>query len=115
MQGACVAGWATAYFFPTDPALDPSTGAAVIDRANLDGGHLFGVMIPGALLGVLGIVLVAVGLLRSHAVPHWVPLLSLTTVLTFAIPGNGVFGLVTAVPMTTAAVGIAYYVWRRAA
>ena len=48
---------------------------------------------------IVGTVLLAVGLLRSHAVPKWVPILSLATLLTFVIPGNGLAGLITSVPM----------------
>ena len=113
MQGAGVAAWAGAYFFPTDSAVDPAAGTAVIEAANQDSVHLFAVMIPGALLVVVGTVLVAVGLLRSHAVPKWVPILSLATLLTFVIPGNGLAGLITSVPMAAASIGLGYYAWRR--
>jgi hypothetical protein len=113
MQGAGVAAWAGAYFFPTDPGVDAATGAAVIDQANQDSIHLFAVMIPGALLVVVGTALLSVGLLRSHAVPKWVPILALATVLTFVIPGNGLAGLITSVPMAAAAIGLGYYAWRR--
>ena len=41
------------------------------------------------------------------------PWLSLATVPTFVIPGNGLIGLVTAVPMAAASVGLGYYAWRR--
>ncbi|MEV0290903.1 hypothetical protein AB0H36_42820 [Kribbella sp. NPDC050820] len=38
----------------------------------------------------------------------------LTIVATFVVPGNGVAGLITALPMTAASLGTAYYAWRRA-
>jgi hypothetical protein len=104
------AGWAAAYYFATAPGVDPS----VIDRINDDSAHLFGVMIPGALLVALGTVIQAVGLWRSHAVPRWIPLFWLTIVATFVVPGNGIAGLLTAVPMTAASLGTAYYAWRQA-
>lgn len=104
------AGWAAAYYFATAPGVDPS----VIDRINDDPAHLFGVMIPGALLVALGTVIQAVGLWRSHAVPRWIPLLWLTIVATFVVPGNGIAGLLTALPMTAASLGTAYYAWRQA-
>jgi hypothetical protein len=47
-------------------------------------------------------------------VPRWIPLLWLTIVATFIVPGNGIAGLATAVPMTAAALGTSYYAWRRA-
>ena len=111
MQAIGVAGWAAAYFYPTDPNVAATAGTAVIDQLNSDSGHLFGVLIPGALLVVLGTVFQAVGLLRSHALPRWVPLLSLTAVLTFVVPGNGALGLLTALPMSAAAIALAYHAW----
>ncbi|MEV8375287.1 hypothetical protein AB0P21_21310 [Kribbella sp. NPDC056861] len=105
------AGWAAAYYFATAAGVDPS----VIERVNDDSAHVFGVMIPGALLVALGTVIQAVGLWRSGAVPRWIPVLWLTIVATFVVPGNGVAGLLTAVPMTAASLGTAYYAWRRAA
>ncbi|TCO34603.1 hypothetical protein EV652_102670 [Kribbella steppae] len=104
------AGWAAAYYFATAPGVD----ASVIERINDDSAHLFGMLIPGALLIALGTVIQAVGLWRSHAVPRWIPLLWLTIVATFIVPGNGVAGLLTALPMTAASLGTAYYAWRRA-
>lgn len=104
-----VAGWAAAYYFATAPGVDPS----VIERVNDDSAHVFGVMIPGALLVAVGTVIQAVGLWRSGAVPRWIPLLWLTIVATFVVPGNGIAGLITAVPMTAASLGTAYYGWRR--
>ncbi|GAA1617431.1 hypothetical protein GCM10009789_84230 [Kribbella sancticallisti] len=103
------AGWAAAYYFATAPGVDPG----VIERINADQAHLFEVTIPGALLVALGTVIQAAGLWRSHAVPRWIPLFWLTSVATFVVPGNGVAGLITAVPMTAAGLGTAYYAWRR--
>lgn len=115
LQGAGVAGWAAAYFFPTDPGLDAGIGDAVIQAANNDTGHLFAFMIPGAALVLLGTILQCVGLFRSHAVPAWVPVLLLFIVLTFVIPGDGLTGLLTSVPMAVGAIGLGYHAWRAAA
>ncbi|MEV0797884.1 hypothetical protein AB0I34_09350 [Kribbella sp. NPDC050281] len=104
------AGWAAAYYFATAPGVD----ASVIERINDDSAHLFGVMIPGALLVAVGTVIQAVGLWRSHAVPRWIPVLWLTIIATFVVPGNGIAGLLTALPMTAASLGTAYYAWRQA-
>jgi hypothetical protein len=104
------AGWAAAYYFATAPGVD----ASVIERINDDSAHVFGVMIPGALLVAVGTVIQVVGLWRSRAVPRWIPLLWLTIVPTFIVPGNGVAGLITALPMTAASLGTAYYAWRKA-
>ncbi len=112
LQATGVSGWASAYFYPTDPSLDSSVGSAVIEAANSDQGHLFGFLIPGALLVVLGTVLQCVSLLRAHVVPVWVPAGLLFAVLTFVVPGDGVLGLVTSIPMALGAIGLAYFAWR---
>jgi hypothetical protein len=105
-----VGGWAAAYYFTTAPGVDPS----VIERVNNDMGHVLGALIPGSMLVAIGTVLQAVGLLRSRAVPRWIPVLWLVIVATFIVPGNGAAGLITAVPMSAAALGTAYYAWRKA-
>jgi hypothetical protein len=113
LQAVGVAGWASAYFYPTDPSIDRAIGSAVIEAVNNDQGHVFALLIPGALLVVVGTVLQCVGLLRAHVVPVWVPVAALFTLLTFVIPGNGLAGLVTAVPMAAAAIGLGYFAVRR--
>ena len=115
LQATGGAGWASAYFYPTDPSLDPGVGSAVIDAANNDLAHLFGFLIPGALLVVLGTVIQCVGLFRAHVVPVWVPIGLLFAVITFLVPGNGALGLVTSVPMAVGAIGLGYFAWRRVA
>ncbi|WP_328328430.1 hypothetical protein OHA70_03505 [Kribbella sp. NBC_00382] len=104
-----VGGWASAYYFATAPGVDPS----VIERVNDDPAHIFAVMISGSLLVALGTVIQAVGLWRSAAVPRWIPVLWLTIVATFVVSGNGVAGLITALPMTAAGLGTAYYAWKK--
>ncbi len=112
LQATGVAGWASAYFYATDPSLERSIGSAVIDAANNDQGHLFAFLVPGALLVVLGTAAQCIGLFRAHVVPVWVPIALLFTVLTFIVPGNGALGLVTSIPMAAGSIGLAYYVWR---
>ncbi len=112
LQATGVAGWASAYFYATDPALEPSVGSAVVAAANGDQAHLFGLLVPGALLVVLGTVLQSVGLLRAHVVPRWIPVGLLFTVLTFVVPGSGAVGLLTSLPMAAGAIGLAWAVWR---
>jgi len=111
LQATGVAGWASAYFHPTDPSVETSVGSAVIEAANNDQGHLFAFLIPGALLVVLGTVLQCVGLFRAHVAPVWVPIALLFTVITFIVPGNGVLGLITTIPMAVGAIGLGYYAW----
>jgi hypothetical protein len=67
-----------------------------------------------ALLVVLGTVLQCIGLFRAHVVPVWVPICLLVSVLTFLVPGNGVLGLVTSIPMAAGAIGLGYVTWRHA-
>ncbi|MET9271125.1 hypothetical protein [Kribbella sp. NPDC003557] len=110
-QAVGVAGLATAYYFAT--GVDAAAGTAVIDSANDDLLHLFGLMLAGALLAALGTVVQVVGLWRSHTVPWWVSALVLFIVISFVVPGNGWVGLVVQVPMAAGAIAIAYYAWRR--
>jgi hypothetical protein len=112
VQGVAVAGWAVAYFFPTDPSLD-GAGRAVFDVVNDDIAHIFALMIPGAALALVGQVLQAVALFRARVVPTWVPWASLAVVPTFVIPGNGLAGLITSIPTAAAAVALGYHAWRR--
>ena len=100
-----------AYFFATEPTLGTDVGTSVFAGINNDQGHLLGVLIPGALMAIVGQILQAVGLLRSRAVPRWVPIASMFALLTVVVPGNGVVGLVTSLPMT--AIAIAYFAYRR--
>jgi hypothetical protein len=108
-----VGGWAATYYFAT--GVDASIGTPLMERIADDTFHLFGAMMIGSLLVAVGTVIQSVGLLRSHVVPRWVPLLWLTIIFTFVIPGNGWVSLITALPMTAAAIGLGYYGWRRTA
>lgn len=112
VQGVAVAGWAVAYFFPTDPSLGGS-GQAVFAVVNDDIAHIFALMIPGAALALFGQVLQAVALFRARVVPVWVPWVLLAIVPRFVLDGNGLLGLVTEVPLAAAAVGLGFYAWRR--
>lgn len=115
LQAVGVAGWASAYFYPTDPSVEKSVGTAVIEAANNDQAHLFAFLIPGAALVLLGTVLQCVGLFRAHAVPVWVPIALLFVVITFIVPGDGLLGLVTSIPMAVGAIGLGYFAVRSVA
>ena len=112
-QGVGVAGWATAYFFPTDPSLDPAAGHQAIKVVNDNIGYVFTVMITGAALAIVGQIAQAIGLPRAKVVPVWIPIGLLTAILTFLVPGNGVIGLITALPMAIAACALGWYAYRR--
>lgn len=114
LQAVGVAAWAATYYFPTDSSLDPAVGKAAFDAANNDAAHMFGVMIPGAMLVILGTVFQVVGMFRSRALPRWIPVLALTVGLTFFIEGNGWMGLLSSIPLAVTTIGLAYYAWRRA-
>ena len=109
LQTVGVAGWAAAYYFATAPGVDQS----VVGRINDDTAHLFGLVIAGALLAAVGTVVQGVGLLRSRVLPRWVPIASMTVVLTFVLPNSGPAGLVTSVPMTAGAIALAWFAWKR--
>jgi hypothetical protein len=111
VQGVGVAGWATAYFFPTDPALDPTAAHQAFETVNDNIAYVFSVMITGAVLALIGQVFQAVGLLRAKVVPVWVPIGLMTAVLTFVIPGNGVVGLLTALPMAISAGALGWFAY----
>lgn len=42
------------------------------------------------------------------------PAATLFTLITFVVPGDGVAGLITSLPMAAAAIGLAVHAWRRA-
>lgn len=115
LQAVGVAGWASAYFYATDPSVEQAYGSAVVEAANADQAHLFGFLAPGALLVVVGTVLQCVGLFRSRVVARWVPVALLFSVLTLLVPGDGALGLLTSIPMAAGAVGLGLAVARRGA
>ena len=92
--------------------LEAASGTRLLDRVGEDP-RLFAVALPGAVLVALGTVAQAVGLLRSRALPRWVPLLSLTIVLSFFVPGSGVAGAIAGIPVAAAAIALGYFAWRR--
>ena len=113
VQGTGVAGWASAYFYPTDSSVDKAVGSAVIEAANDDQAHLFGLLGVGAVLVIVGSVLQAVAMFRAKVVPVWVPIGTLFAIITLLVPGNGVLGLITSLPMAAAAIALGYYALRR--
>ena len=112
VQAAGLAGWAAAYFFPTDPAVAAAAGRAVIEAANADEAHLIALVPIGMGLVVVGTVLQCVGLFRAKVVPAWLPVAALFVMLTFVVPGYGMASLIASVPMAAAAVGLAYHALR---
>lgn len=111
-QCAGLAGWAAAYFFPTDPDVPATAGTAVIVAANADEAHLVALVPIGMALMVLGGICQAVGLFRAKVVPVWIPVAVLFVVLIFVVPGFGVASLITSLPQAAAACGLAWYAVR---
>jgi hypothetical protein len=113
MQAVGLAGFAAAYFYPSDPSVSHDAGAAVFSSIAQDHAHLLAIQLPGHLLSTIGIVVQAVALFRSKAVPAWVPIVSLSILVTYVIPGSHVIGLVTQLPLAATCLGLAYYARRR--
>ena len=113
VQAVGVAGWQSAYYYATDPAVDEAMGAAVVEAANDDQGHLFALLIAGAVLVIVGTVLQVVALIRARAVPVWVWVGLLFSIITLFVPAEGALGLVTGLPMAAGAIGLGYFAVRR--
>jgi hypothetical protein len=107
-------GWATTYYVATDPGLDPGAAGALLDRF-ADDSHLFGVGEPGSLMISLGTILVGVGLIRSRALPLWIPILSILTVGGTFLPSWGSASLIANVPAAITGIALGWYAYRRAA
>jgi hypothetical protein len=113
MEAVGLAGFASAYFYPADPAITHVAANQVYDAIAADHLHLLVFQLPGHLLLTVGVVTQSVALFRAHVVPRWVPSLTMTILLTYAFPGSGVLGLVSVVPMTAGCLAVAYYTRRQ--
>lgn len=115
--GVGIGGWATLYYFATDPAvLDGATATRLVDHANDDTARLLAVPIGGALLIALGSLVLAVALWRARTVPRWVPVVAaLSAVATIVLPPSGAAGLVAEAASSLTTIAIGWYAWRRSA
>ena len=113
MEAVGLAGFAAAYFYPSDPSVSHAAGAAVFGSIAHDHAHLLAFQLPGHLLSTIGIVVQAIALLRAKVVPTWLPIVSLSILVTYVIPGSHLIGLVTQVPLAATCLGLAYYAWRQ--
>jgi hypothetical protein len=113
LEAVGLAGFGSAYFYPSDPSVSHAAGAAVFSSIADDHLHLLAIQLPGHLLSTIGIVVQSVALFRSKAVPKWVPIISLSILVTYVIPGGHVIGLVTQLPLAATCLGLAYYARRR--
>jgi len=115
MYGVGIGGWATVYYFATDPAaLDPATAAGLIDHVNDDTARILAVPIGGALLVALGSMLLAVALWRARTVPRWVPIVAgLSGVTGIVLPPDTVAGIVAETASSVTSIAIGWYAWQR--
>jgi hypothetical protein len=113
MEAVGLAGFAGAYFYPSDPAITHDAATQVYDAIAADHVHLLVLQLPGHLMLTAGIITQAVALFRARVVPRWVPTLTLAILLTYAFPGSGVLGLVSVVPMTAGCIAVAYFARQR--
>jgi hypothetical protein len=115
IYGVGIGGWATVYYFGTDPgSLDPATAARLIDHVNDDTARMLAVPIGGALLVALGSIVLAVALWRARTVPRWVPIVgALTAVTGIVIPADTIVGVVAEAASSATTIAIGWYAWRR--
>lgn len=112
-QAAGLAGVGASYYSASNPNLPRNVGLAMFSAINHDQRHLFGALLAGELIAVIGTVLQAVALVHSRALPKWVPILSLFVVLSIVAPVESAASLVFTVPMAAAAIGLAYYAYHQ--
>jgi len=109
-----VGGWAMVYSFAADStALDPSTARAFVESVNADGFRLFEAAFTGAILVVLGTILMSVGLWRSGNLPKWIIALGVVgAILPLLIGVEGVVGALVESPQAIAGVMTGWYAWK---
>jgi hypothetical protein len=115
IYGVGIGGWATVYYFATDPAaLSPGAAARLVDHVNDDTARILAVPIGGALLVALGSMLLSVALWRARTVPRWVPVVgALTGVTGIVVPPDTIAGIVSEAAGSATMVAVGWYAWRR--
>jgi hypothetical protein len=107
IYGVGIGGWATLYWFATDPRQ--------FDRFNYDAAHMMSVPIGGALLIAVGSLIIAVALWRARTVPRWVPIVgALSAVATVVLAPDGGAGLVAEAASSVTTIAMGWYAWRTA-
>lgn len=109
-----VGGWAMVTFFAAGSgALDRATAAAFVASVNGDPLHSLAPAATGALVVAIGVLLLSVGLWRSHNVPRWVIVLGIIgSIITFVLPTDGIAGVLVETPQALTSVLIGWYAWR---
>ena len=114
LLAATLGGWAMTYYLATDPGLDRNAATALLDRFAHDG-HLFAFGEPGSVMVTIGGIVAAVGLIRSRAVPLWIPVVWLVTAAGTFLPSWGPVSLIAGIPSAIVGIAIGWYAYRRAA
>ncbi|MFD8077125.1 DUF4386 family protein [Streptomyces sp. NPDC059718] len=113
LLSAGLASIAVLYGYATDPAvLDPAAGRAFVDHANDHTWRFTALVTPGALCGIIAMVLIAVALWRGRAVPRWIPVIFFIGTLAGFVISSGLAGVLVALPATAAMVLISWYALR---
>lgn len=114
IYAAGVASWAGLYFGVTEPlALDRTTSTRLLDAANADVAHLFGPVLLGGVIGIVGRAVLSVGFWRARALPRWLILtFAVSQPATLALSESAGVGLVAEMVVALTAVSVAWYAWR---
>jgi hypothetical protein len=116
LYGVGIGGWATVYYFGTDPrVLDPAVATRLIDHVNHDTARMLAVPIGGALLIAIGSLVLSVALWRARSVPRWLPIVTaIIAVATVLLPPDQVGGLIAEAVSSATTIAIGWYVWQAA-
>jgi hypothetical protein len=114
VYAVAVGGWAmVTYFAAASAGLDPGVGAALIAEVNGDTAHSLAPAAVGAMLVAIAVLLISVGLWRSHNLPKWVIILGIVgSIITFILPTSGIVGAIVETPQALSSVLIGWYARR---
>jgi hypothetical protein len=109
-----IGGWAAVYYFGADAGtLGPAAATRLIDHYNADAAHMLAVPIGGAVLVLIGGLLLSVALWRARSVPRWVPVVSaVASVATMLLPPDAVPGFVAECASSATMIALGWYVLR---
>jgi hypothetical protein len=100
----------------TQTVVSRADASALVDYLGRQDLTQAGVAFPGFLLLVVAQITVTVALIRSRAVPLWVPILFITGgVVETAFAGNGALTAALTIPQIVAEIAIGWYAWKRSA
>jgi uncharacterized protein DUF4386 len=116
LYGVGIGGWATIYYFGTDPrVLDPAVATRLIDHVNDDTARMLAVPFGGALLIALGSLALCVALWRARSVPRWLPIAAaITAIATVLLAPDTVGGLLGEAASSITTIALGWYLWQAA-